>query len=144
MKRKLQIWRVQKCIPLVGAKTALTCAGRQPTRSHVRQYRAENGNFRKSGSTFRYGTVFAPMQCLYQKEAIGMKSPKMHSSRQCKRHTYLCGTTNYPVSCESVWGRERKFGEIRVYRSPWYRVCTKPMFISKRSYRYGESKNTFL
>ena len=30
-KRKLQVWRDQKCIPLVGAKTPLTCAGRQST-----------------------------------------------------------------------------------------------------------------
>ena len=92
MKRKLQVWTVQKCIPLVGAKTALTCAGRQPTRSHLRQYIAENGNFQKSGSTFRHGTVFAPMQCLYQKEAIGMESPKKHFSSRCKSRTYLCGT----------------------------------------------------
>ena len=47
--------------------------------SHVSQYRAENGNLRNSGSTFRHGTVFAPKQSLYQKEASGMESPKMHS-----------------------------------------------------------------
>ena len=100
MKRKLQIWRVQKCISLLGAKSALTCAGRQTTRSHVRQNGAENGNFRKSGSTFRHGTVFAPKQCLYEKEAIGMESPKMHSFHQCKNRTYLCGreTTLFHVS----------------------------------------------
>ena len=79
-KRKLQVWRVQKCIPLVGAKTALTCTVRQTTPSHVSQYKVENGNLRKSGSTFRHGTVFASNQCLYQKEATVMESPKMHSS----------------------------------------------------------------
>ena len=67
IKRKIPVWRVQICLPLVGAKTALTCAGRQTTPSHVSQYSSENGNLRKSGSTFRYGTVFAPEQCLYQK-----------------------------------------------------------------------------
>ena len=36
--RKLQVWTVQKCIRLVGAKTALTCLGRQPTPSHASQY----------------------------------------------------------------------------------------------------------
>ena len=106
MKRKLQIWRVQKCISLLGAKSALTCAGRQTTRSHVRQNGAENGNFRKSGSTFRHGIVFAPKQCLYEKEAIGMESPKMHSFHQCKNRTYLCGAGNYPVSCKPVYRAE--------------------------------------
>ena len=31
-KRKLRVWRDQKCIPLVGAIIPLTCAGRQNTR----------------------------------------------------------------------------------------------------------------
>ena len=144
IKRKLQEWRVQKCIPLVGAKTAVASAYWQTTPCHVRRYRAENGNFRKSGSTFRHGTVFAPMQCLYHKEAIGMESPKMYSTRQCKNRTYLCGTSNYPISCKPVLGRKRKFGEIRVYLSPWYHVCTKAIFISKGIYRYGANKNAFL
>ena len=41
-KRKLQVWRDQKCIPLVGAITPLTCAGHQNTPSRGRQYRAQN------------------------------------------------------------------------------------------------------
>ena len=35
-KRKLQVWRDQKYIPIVGAKTVLTCAGRQSTPSRGR------------------------------------------------------------------------------------------------------------
>ena len=66
-----KVWRVQKCIPLVGAKTALTCAGLQTTPSHVSLYKSENGNLRTSGSTFWHGTAFVPKQCLYQKEATG-------------------------------------------------------------------------
>ena len=42
IKRKLQVLRLQKCIPLVCAKTSLTCAELQTTPSHVCQYRAEN------------------------------------------------------------------------------------------------------
>ena len=42
-KRKLRVWRDQKCIPLVGAMTPLTCAGRHNTPSRGRQYRAQNG-----------------------------------------------------------------------------------------------------
>ena len=104
IKRKLQVWTVQKCIPLVGAKTALTCAGLQTSPSHVSQYWVENRNLQKSGCTFRHGTVFAPKQYLYQKEATDMDSPKMHSSSRCKNRTYLCGTSNYPVSCNPVQG----------------------------------------
>ena len=45
-KRKLRVWRDQKCIPLVGAKTILTCACRQSTPSRGRRYRAQNGKLR--------------------------------------------------------------------------------------------------
>ena len=128
IKKKLQELTVQKCIPLVGAKIALTSAGLQTTPSHVSQYGPENGNLRKSGSTFHHGTMFAPKQCLYQKEATGMESPKtifapkqclaqkeltgmespkLHASSRCKNHTYLCRTANYPVSCKPAKGRER-------------------------------------
>ena len=163
IKKKLQVWREQKCIPLAYAKIALTCeeqqttpsdvspyraengnlwksgstfrhgtvfapkqhsyqkeatgiesqkmpsssrcknhTGRHTTSSHVSQYRAENVNLWKSGSTFCHGTVFAPEQCLYQKESTGMESPKMYSSSRCKNRTYLCGTADYPVSCMPV------------------------------------------
>ena len=98
--RKLQVWRVQKCISPFGAKTALISAGRKATQFQVSEYRAENGNLQKSGSTFRHGTVFSPKQYLYQEEATGMESTKMHSSSRCKNRTYLCRTetTPYQVS----------------------------------------------
>ena len=99
IKRKLQVWRVQNCIPLVGTKTSLTCAGLQPTPPQGSQIRAENGNLRKSRSTFNHGTVFAPKQCLYQKEATGMESPKMYFSSQCKNLTCAAlHTTHIQVS----------------------------------------------
>ena len=37
-KRKLREWRDQKCIPLVGAITPLTCEGRQNTPSRGRRF----------------------------------------------------------------------------------------------------------
>ena len=77
IKRKLRVWRVQKFIPLVGAKISRTYAGLQTTLPHVSQYRTENGNLRKSRSTFCHGTVFPPKQHLYQKEATGVESPQM-------------------------------------------------------------------
>ena len=89
IKRKLQVWRFQK---MHSSNRCKTRTGRHTTLSHVSQHRAENGNLRKSGSTFRHGTVFAPKQCLYQREAPGMESQKMYSSSRCKNRTYLCGT----------------------------------------------------
>ena len=44
--RKLRVWRDQKCIPLVGATTILTCAGRQNNPSGGRRYRAQNAKLR--------------------------------------------------------------------------------------------------
>ena len=143
IKRKLRVWRVQKCIPLVGAKTSLTSAGLQTTLSQVGQYMFQNGNLRKSGSTICHGTVYAPKQCLYQKEATGMDSPKMYFSSRCKNLTYQCVTANDSFSSKAVQGQERKFAEIQVYLLPWYRVYTKAMSISKGSYGYAQSKNVF-
>ena len=97
IKRKLRVWRDQKCIHLVGTKTQLTCAGRQTTPCKGRMYRAENGNLCKLGWTYRHGAVFASRQYLYQKEATGMERVEMYSVSQCKNPTYLCGPSNYPV-----------------------------------------------
>ena len=46
-KRKLQVWRDQKCIPLVGAITPLSCTYRQNTWSRGRHDRAQNGKLGK-------------------------------------------------------------------------------------------------
>ena len=97
-KRKLRVWRDQKCIPLVSAIIPLTCAGRQNTSSRGRQYRAQNGKFGKLGRTYGHGTVFAPRKYLYQKEATGMERPEMYSVSRCNNPTYLCGPSKYPVS----------------------------------------------
>ena len=78
-KRKLRVWRVQKCIPLVGAITPLNCADRHNNPSRGRQYRAQNGKFGKLGRTYGHGTLFPPRKYLYQKEATGMERPEMYS-----------------------------------------------------------------
>ena len=46
-KRKVRVWRDQKCILLVGAITPLTCAGRQNTLSRGRQDRSLYGKLHK-------------------------------------------------------------------------------------------------
>ena len=101
-KSKLRAWRDQKCISLVGAITALTCAGRESTQSRLMRYRAKTGKLRKLGRTYRHGTVLAPRKYLYQKEATGMERQEMYSASRCNNPTYLCGPSNYPVSREAV------------------------------------------
>ena len=101
-KRKLRVWRDQKCIPLVGAIIPHTCAGRESTQSRERKYRAQKGKLRKLRQTYRQGTVFPTRQYLYQKEATGMERPEMYSASWCKNHTYLCGPSKYPVSINAV------------------------------------------
>ena len=102
IKRKLWVWRDQKCIFLLRAENPFTCAGCQTTQFERSRYRAENANLRKLGWTYRHFTVFAPRQYLYQHEDKGMERPEMYSPSQCKNPSYLCGPSNYPVSRESV------------------------------------------
>ena len=91
--KKVRVWRVQECIPLVGAKTSLTCAGLQTTTSHGSEYSAENVNLRKSGSTLSHVSVFAPNQYFYWKEAtiwrvqkcIPLVGAKISPVQDCKR-----------------------------------------------------------
>ena len=90
-KRKLRVWRDQKCIWLVGAVTPLKFEGRQNTPSRGRQYMAQNGKFGKLGRTYGHDTVFATRKYFYQKEATGMERPEIYSVSRCNNHTYLCG-----------------------------------------------------
>ena len=60
IKRKLRVWRDQKCIPLVGAKCPLTCASRQTTPSQGTRYTAKNANLSKLGGPI------AMVPCLHQ------------------------------------------------------------------------------
>ena len=141
IKRKLQEWRVQKCIALVGEDTVLTSAGPQTTPCHRGQYRIQRRNYRNFGPNKPHGTAFAPMQWLNQKEATGMESSKMYCPSRCRYRTYQRVAANYTVSWGAGLGPERKFAKLRSYQNPWYRVCTNAMVISKGSYRHGEFKN---
>ena len=98
IKRKITVWKDQKCIRLVGIKIPLNCAGRQTTPSQRSRYRPENRNLRKFGLNYRHGTVFTPKQYLYQKQATGMERPEMYFPTWCKNPSYLCGLSNDPVS----------------------------------------------
>ena len=83
IKRKLRVWRTQKCIPLVRGTNPPTCVGLQTTPFHGWQYRADNGNMRNFWPTNPHGTAFAPKQWLNQKEATGMESSKMYWPSRC-------------------------------------------------------------
>ena len=101
-KRKLRVWIDQKCIPLVGAITPLTCAGRQNTPSRGRQYRAQNGKLGKLGRTYGHGTVFAPRKYLHQKDATGMERSEMYSASRWNNPNYLREPSKYCVSRKAV------------------------------------------
>ena len=101
-KRKLRVWRDQKCIPLVGTITPLNCEGRQNTPSRGRQHRAQNRKLRKLGRTYGHGTEFAPRKYLHQKEAADMERPGMYLKSRCNNPTYLCWPSKYPVSRVAV------------------------------------------
>ena len=111
MKTNLGLWRAKKCIPLVDAKSALTCAGLQTTLSHVRQYMAKNGNLVKSRPSFHHGAVFAPKQCLCQKEARAMESPKMYSSCRCKNSLTCAGPHTTPSHVRQYRAEDGNFGK---------------------------------
>ena len=75
IKRKLHVWRAQKCNAIVSAETVLTSAVPQTTPFHGGQYRTENGNMRHFGPTNPHGTAFAPKQWFFLKESTCMESP---------------------------------------------------------------------
>ena len=77
IKRNLRLSRAQKCIPLVGAISTLTCAGPQTTPTHVRQYRAENGILGKSG------VPFAMVQCLHQSNDYMKRTLGLWRAQKC-------------------------------------------------------------
>ena len=67
----------------------------------------------------------------------------MYFPSRCKKPTHLCTPSKHPFSMEAVWGREGKLAYNGVNLSPWYRVCTKAILISKGSYGYGETEIYF-
>ena len=92
-------------------------------------YRTVSANFPKVGASFHRGTVFAPTQSTYEKEATGMENPKMQSLFWCRKPTSQYGPANHPVSCSAVLDRECKFSESRGFLSPRYRVCTNQIYL---------------
>ena len=105
-KRKLRVWRAQKCNFLVSAKTEPAVIEQQTTPYFATPYWASNRKFQNFGVTYRHGTVLAPMLCLYCKETTGAESSKIQFPSQCKNHTDRYGSTHYPVSFSAVLGKQ--------------------------------------
>ena len=88
-----------------------------------------------------HGTAFAPKHWLYQKDATCMESSKLYCPRPCRKRTYKCRATKYPVSSGLVSDWQWKYAKFRSYQPQWYCIFTKAMVISKGSYVYRELKN---
>ena len=96
IKRKLRVWKGRKCIHLVSAKKPSHLCGPSNYPISGRWYGADKGNLHALGWTYHHGTVFAPRQYLYQKEATGMERLEMYFPSRCKNPTHLCGPLKYP------------------------------------------------
>ena len=76
IKRKLRVCTAKKNAIFVSLqKTPPRSTGLQRTQFHAAPYRADSTNLREFGATYRHCTVFAPKECLYQKEAKGKQPP---------------------------------------------------------------------
>ena len=133
-----------KILSLVWCKYGTNLYGASNYRIRVSPYRADNANFRNFWASYRHGTMFAPKQHLYLKEDLGMQSPKIITLSWCKKGTNFYLASNYPHSCIAILDRRCKFPKIRGFLSPWYRVCTDTIFISKGSFRDAEHKNIII
>ena len=76
-KRKLRVWRDQKCIPLVGAIIPLTCAGGHNTPSPGRQYRAQNE------SRENWDGPLAMVPCLHQGDIYTKRKLRVWRDQKC-------------------------------------------------------------
>ena len=77
IKRKQRVCSAQNCNPCFGAKNPLRRKDLQKTRFHTATYNADSSNLRDFVASYRHGTVFALLQCLYHNEAKGMQCPKV-------------------------------------------------------------------
>ena len=76
MKRKLPEWEPKNVILVLVQKAHFAVrACKLPVFIH-RPYMTVRVNLRKLGATFHRGTMFAPMQSIYEKEATGMGTQK--------------------------------------------------------------------
>ena len=113
IKRKLQVWRSQKCIAQVWGKTSPSCAGPQTTSFHGGKYRNRNGNMRNFGPTNPHGTAFAPKQWLYQRKLRVWRAENCIALVGAKAVLTSAGLQTTPFHGGQYWdgnGNMRNFG----------------------------------
>ena len=116
-KRKLRVWRDKKRIPLVGAKTILTCAGLQNTPSRLMRYRAKTGKLRKLGGPI------AMLPCLHQDNIFTKFKLRVWKDQKCiplvgAITPLICGgRQNTPSRGRQYRAQKRKLRRLgRTYR----------------------------
>ena len=130
-KKKLWAWTVQKCIPLVGTITQLICAGRQITASLGRRFGPT------TESCLNLDGTIAKVPYLHQGTIYTKRKLRAWRDQKCIQLVsaltpLTCtGRQNTPSRERGGLGPERKVALIGTELSPWYRVCTKEIFIPK-------------
>ena len=89
-KMNLQVWKVQKCIPLVGAETQLTCVDQQTTPSHG------GGIWPRMETWVNWGGPIAMVPCLHQRYIYIQR--KLRLSREQKCIALVSGGTPLPCA----------------------------------------------
>ena len=77
IKRKLRVWRDQKCIPLLGAKTPLTCSGCQTT--HLKGV----GIGPRTETCVNWGEPIALVPCLLQGNIFIKRKLRVKRQQKC-------------------------------------------------------------
>ena len=136
IKRKLRVWRAQKCIPLVGAEIPPTCAGHQTTLSHG------VGIGPTTETYVNWGGRIAMVSCLHQDNVYIKRQLRVWRNQKCiplvgAETSLTCvgwqTTWSHGGRCRSQKKNLRKLEWTYLLDlSPWYRVCTKAMSISKQ------------
>ena len=102
IKKKLRVWRAQKFYLLGCANTAPTCTGQQTTSCLAEPYWESNRNFQLSGLPITIVPCWHQFNVYIKRKLRGWRVQKCNFLVSAKNRTDRYGSTNYPVSCNSV------------------------------------------
>ena len=140
-KRKLRAWRDQKCIPLVGAMTPLTCAGRQNNPSRRRRFGP------RMKSCVNWDGPIAMVPCFHQGNIYTNR--KLRAWRVQKCIPLVGATTPLPVWAVKIprlegGGIKPRTESCLNWDGPIAMVpCLHQGNSNTRSYGHGETRNVF-
>ena len=141
IKRKLRVWRGQKCTFLVSAKLNRPLVVNKLPRVLQRRIWQAIEIFKTSGLPIDM------LPCLHQCNAYIVRKLRVwraqNSNFLVSAKTAPTGMGQHTTPCLAApyWARNEKFSKFWGYFLPWYRVCTTAKFILKGSYGCGEPKN---